>query len=134
MSDLSNAPAKAWQSRAGLAVMLIVIAFLVLDGTMKVLKLPVVLEASASLGWPLATARPLGIILLSVTALYAIPKTRLIGALLLTAYLGGSVATHMRIGNPLWTHILFGVYVGILAWAGLVLRDRRALSLFLGRG
>lgn len=133
MSGLSDVPAKAWQSRTGLALMLIVIAFLVLDGTMKVLELPVVLEASASLGWPAATARPLGIILLTTTALYSIPKTRLIGALLLTAYLGGSVATHTRIGNPLATHILFGVYVGILAWVGIVLRDRRALSLFLGR-
>lgn len=134
MSTSPNPLGDIWRSRAGLALMLIVIAFLVLDGSMKVLELPVVLEASAALGWPSSSARPLGILLLTTTALYAIPRTRLLGTLLLTAYLGGAVATHSRVGNPFWTHIMFGAYVGMAAWGGVILQDRRAQSLFLGRG
>jgi len=102
----------------------LVIAFLLMDATMKVLALPVVLEASGPLGFPgAAMARGLGIVLLLCTLLYAAPQTAVLGAILLTGYLGGAAATHVRVGSPLFTHVLFGVYLGLLLWAGLYLRD-----------
>lgn len=129
--ESSATPSKAAQ-RSGWILSGLVIAFLVMDATMKLLALPVVTEASAALGWPndAGTARLLGAILLSITALYAIRRTSILGAILLTGYLGGAVATHARIGSPLFTHILFGVYLGIAAWAGLYLRNPKLRDLF----
>jgi hypothetical protein len=93
--------------------------------------LPIVAETSAQLGWPSdsATIYLLGALLLGSTLLYAVPRTALLGAILLTGYLGGAVATHVRIGSPLFSHILFGVYIGILVWGGLWLRDPRVRAL-----
>jgi hypothetical protein len=76
-----------------------------------------------------ALARALGIITVACTALYAIPPTSILGAILLTGYLGGAVASHVRIGNPLFTHVLFGVYLGVMLWGGLWLRDRNLRAL-----
>jgi hypothetical protein len=110
---------------SGLAIM-----FLLMAATMKLLALPVVLEASAPLGFPgAAMTRELGIILLVWTALYIAPRTTVLGAILLTGYLGGAVATHVRVGSPLVTHILFGVYLGVFVWGGLYLRDPRIRAL-----
>jgi hypothetical protein len=101
----------------------LVIAFMLMDAIMKLLALPVVLEAGSALGLPgVDMARGLGILLLLCTVLYAAPRTSVLGAVLATGYLGGAVATHVRIGTPLFSHILFGVYVGVLMWAGLYLR------------
>jgi hypothetical protein len=101
----------------------LVIAFMLMDAIMKLLALPVVLEAGSALGLPgIDMARGLGILLLLCTVLYAAPRTSVLGAVLATGYLGGAVATHVRIGTPLFSHILFGVYVGVLMWAGLYLR------------
>jgi hypothetical protein len=112
------------------AMSAIVIAFLLMDATMKLLALPVVLEAGAPLGFPGAqVARRLGAVLLACTLLYAAPRTSVLGAILLTGYLGGSVATHVRVGSPLFTHALFGVYLGVLLWGGLCLRDAALRSL-----
>jgi hypothetical protein len=100
------------------------IAFLLVDAAMKLLALPVVLETGAPLGFAGVTmARGLGALLLACTLLYAAPQTAVLGAILLTGYLGGAVATHVRVGDPLFTHILFGVYLGVLLWLGLYLRD-----------
>jgi hypothetical protein len=117
--------------RAGWGLSGIVIAFLVMDSTMKLLALPVVTQASAALGWPddAGTARLLGALLLSITVLYALRRTPILGAILLTGYLGGAVATHARIGSPLLTHTLFGVYLGVLAWGGLYLRKPKLREL-----
>jgi hypothetical protein len=125
------APSKAGQL-SGWILSGLVVAFLVMDATMKLLALPVVTEASVALGWPgdAGTARLLGAILLSITALYAVRRTSILGAILLTGYLGGAVATHARIGSPLLTHILFGVYLGVAAWAGLYLRNPKLRELF----
>ena len=71
----------------------------------------------------------LGLILLICTVLYIAPRTTVLGAILLTAYLGGAVATQLRVGAPLFTHILFGVYLGVLLWGGLWLRDARVRAL-----
>ena len=70
----------------------------------------------------LSMARGLGLLLLACTLLYIVPQTSVLGAILVTAYLGGAVATHVRLGHPLFSHVLFGVYVGILMWGGLALR------------
>jgi hypothetical protein len=117
--------------RTGWVLSGIVVAFLVMDSTMKLLALPVVTQASAGLGWPddAGTARLLGALLLSITVLYAVRRTSILGAILLTGYLGGAVATHARIGSPLLTHTLFGVYLGVLAWAGLYLRNPKLREL-----
>jgi len=72
----------------------------------------------------------LGVILLASTALYAYPRTAILGAILLTGYLGGAVAAHLRLDDPLFTHVLFGVYLGALAWGGLWLRDPALRAVF----
>ena len=106
------------------------IAFLLVDSIMKLLALPVVLQASGALGFVGPDmARGLGIVLVVCTAFYAVPRTAVFGAILLTGYLGGAVAAHLRMGDPLLTHVLFGVYVGMFVWGGLYLRDRRLPTL-----
>ena len=108
----------------------LVIAFLLMDATMKLLALPIVLETQAPLGFVgEGVARGLGVLLLLCTLLYAAPQTAVLGAILLTGYLGGAVVTHVRVGDPLFSHILFGVYLGILLWLGLYLRDARVRAL-----
>jgi len=102
-----------------------VVLFLVVDACMKIVFVTQVRQASVQLGWPTEAVIPLGILLLTCALLYAYPRTAFLGAVLLTGYLGGAVATHWRIGNPLLTHTLFGVYVGVAMWAGLYLRDAR---------
>jgi hypothetical protein len=119
----------AWKLRTGYALCGLVILFMLMDVAMKLMRLPIVLETTALLGWPTDSAMPLGVVLLLCTALYAWPRTCVLGALLLTAYLGGAVATHARIGSPLLSHTLFGVYLGVLLWAGLYLRDPRIRAL-----
>jgi len=108
-------------------------AFFVLDAMGKLLRLEPVLRGSAELGWPATAAMPLGVLLLIGAALYAIPRTALFGAILLTGFLGGAVAAHYRVGSPLFTHVLFGVYVGVIMWAGLALRRRDLRAQLLGR-
>src|SRR5438128_7133513 len=118
-----------WLRRTGFALSGLVILFMLMDSTMKLMGLQIVAEATAQLGWPVSSAMPLGILLLTCTALYAFPRTSVLGAVLLTGYLGGAIATHARIGSPLFTHLLFGVYLGVLLWAGLYLRDPRLRAL-----
>ena len=109
----------------------LVVLFLLMDGGMKLVPLQPVIDTMAQLGWPTdaTTARLLAVLTLVPAALYVWPRTALLGAILLTAYLGGAVATHVRIGSPLFSHILFGVYVGVLMWGGLWLRDPRLRAL-----
>jgi DoxX-like family len=110
------------------------IAFLLLDGAMKLVKPAVVVEGTVALGYSESAIVPLGIVLLGCTVLYALPRTAILGAILLTGYLGGAVATHVRVGDPLFTHILFPTYLGILIWGGLYLRDARVRTLLPVRG
>lgn len=109
----------------------LVIVFMLLDGGMKLVPLDIVIRSSAELGYPASAdfARGLGILCLLCTLLYAVPRTSVLGAILLTAYMGGTVATHLRVGNPLFSHMLFGVYLAVLAWGGLYLRDGRLRAL-----
>jgi hypothetical protein len=112
--------------RTGWVLSGLAIAFLVMDSVMKLLALPVVLRASGEIGFVgEGMARELGVILLVCTVLYAVPATAVLGAVLLTGYLGGAVAAHLRMHDPLLTHVLSGVYGGLLVWGGLYLRDPR---------
>jgi hypothetical protein len=90
---------------------------------------PEVLEASAALQWPNDKMPLVGTILLICTILYVIPRTAIVGAVLLTGYLGGAVASHVRVSNPLFTHTLFPIYVAVFIWLGLYLRDHRLKNL-----
>ncbi|MGY5775787.1 DoxX family protein [Rhizobium sp. LEGMi135b] len=112
------------QRVAGMILSGLVIAFLVFDGVIKLVPLPVVTETMAALGYSAdpALARLLGIITLGCAILYAIPRTSVLGAVLLTGLLGGAIATHLRVGSPIFSHLLFGVYLGVIAWGGLYLR------------
>ncbi|MEZ2331601.1 DoxX family protein [Mesorhizobium sp. RCC_202] len=109
----------------------IVVLFMIFDGVIKLPPLAIVTETMTQIGWPadVGTARLLGIIGLVSTALYALPRTSVLGAILLTGYMGGAIATHIRIGNPLFSHTLFGVYLGIILWGGLYLRDPKVRAL-----
>jgi hypothetical protein len=122
--------------KSGWIVSGLVSAFLLLDAGMKLLAVQPVLEAGARIGFPgAAMSRGLGALLLACTLLYIAPRTAVLGALLVTAYLGGAVATHVRLGNPLFSHVLFGAYVGVAMWAGLYLREpqlRRLLPFVAG--
>jgi hypothetical protein len=120
-------PAAVWTGRVLSAV---VVLFLAFDGAIKLVPLDVVVETSRQLGIPEDLARTLGILTLAGALLYAIPRTSVLGAVLLTGYLGGAVYVHLRAGSPLFSHLLFGVYLGALMWGGLYLRDPLLRTLF----
>ena len=109
---------------SGLAVL-----FLAFDATMKVLRLPAALEGTSRLGYPTGAILGLGLLQIACLILYLVRRTAVLGAILWTGYLGGAVATHLRVGDPLFSHTLFPVYVGALLWLGLWLRAQRLRSL-----
>ncbi|WP_289297409.1 DoxX family protein [uncultured Reyranella sp.] len=113
-----------WTGRimSGLAVL-----FLLFDGGIKLVPLEIVITTSNEMGLPATEsfARFLGVVTLVCTALYAWPRTALLGAVLLTGLFGGAIATHLKLDSPLFSHTLFGLYLGILVWGGLWLRDPR---------
>ena len=110
---------------AGIALTALPVAFLTLDALMKVVKIAPVVEASARIGYGESTLRPIGLVLLASLALYLVRRTSVLGAVLVTAYLGGAVATHVRLGDPIFTHTLSPVYFAVFLWLGLYLRDTR---------
>jgi len=120
----SSAPSKGsiWTGRV---LSILVILSLTFDAVLKFLKPPPVAEAFSHLGLPFGLSVPIGIILLFCTLLYAIPQTSILGAILLTGYLGGAVLTHLRVGDPLASHILFPLYLAIVLWLALYLREVR---------
>ena len=115
-----------WTGRvlSGLAI-----AFLLFDSVLKVLKLPAAVEGTVQLGYPESVIVVIGGIELVCLVLYATPRTAVLGAILLTGYLGGAIATHLRIGSPLFTHTLFPIYVAALIWGGIFLREHRLRDL-----
>ena len=115
-----------WTGRVMSAV---VVLFLLMDSSMKLMRIAPVLEAQAQLGYPDADARLLGVIVLVCALLYAFPRTAILGAILTTGLLGGAIASHLRIESPLFSHTLFGVYLGLLAWGGLFFQDQRLRAL-----
>lgn len=108
-----------------------VVAFLLLDGVIKLVPIAPVTETLRQLGFTVTDdlARGIGVLTLLCAILYAIPRTSVLGAILLTGLLGGAMATHLRADSPLFTHLLFGFYVGVIAWLGLWLRDPRLRGL-----
>lgn len=118
--------AQLWTGRvlSGLCVL-----FLAVDAVVKIVLLQPVRDGTLELGYPVEVIVPLGVVLLMSTILYAIPGTAVLGAILVTGYLGGAVATHVRVSHPLLTHTLFPVWLGIVLWGGLWLRDPRLRAL-----
>jgi hypothetical protein len=122
--DIPRAQAVTGRVLSGLAIL-----FLLFDAIGKVLRPPQVVEGTTQLGWPASALLTLGVIQLICVAAYVWPRTAVFGAILWTGYLGGAIATHLRIGNPLFSHVLFPIYVAALLWGGLWLRDRRLRAL-----
>ena len=115
-----------WVGRivSGLAVL-----FLLFDSLIKELRQAPAVEGTIALGYPATVVLPIGLIELVCLVLYVIPRTSVVGAILLTGYLGGAIATHVRVGSPLLSHTLFPIYVALLIWGGLYLRDARLRTL-----
>jgi hypothetical protein len=109
----------------------LVILFMLFDGAIKLVPWPIVTETMEKIGYGSSEslARILGFITVACTVLYAIPPTSILGAILLTGYLGGAMASHVRIGSPLFSHILFGFYLGVMMWVGLWLRNNSLRAL-----
>lgn len=126
--SLSDSRGLLWTGRimSGLVVL-----FLLFDGAIKLPPIAVVPETLDQLGYgtSIALARGLGVMTLICAALYAWPRTAVLGAILLTGLYGGAMATHLRVGSPLFSHLLFGFYLGLLTWGGLYLRDPRLRAL-----
>ena len=118
---------KLWAGRIMSAV---AVLFLLFDAIIKLIKPPAVVESFNHLGYPESLALSVGMLELVCVAVYVIPRSAVLGATLLTGYLGGAIATHLRVGNPLFSHILFPTYVGALVWGGLLLREDRLRALF----
>jgi len=119
-------PARLWTARicAGLAT-----AFLLFDTTLKVLMLGPAVQGTTELGFPGQAVLWIGLIELACLVLYLVPRTAPIGAVLFTGYLGGAIATHVRLENPLFSHTLFPLYVAVLVWLPLYLGDPRVRAL-----
>ena len=117
------------RSTAGYVLTGLVAAFLTFDTVMKLLQLAPAVQGTTELGYPAGTVVVIGAIELVCLVLYLIPRTSVLGALVLTGYLGGAIATHLRVGSPLPTHTLFPIYVALLVWGGLYLRESRLREL-----
>ena len=103
--------------------------FLTFDTVLKVLRLDLAVQGTTELGYPAAAVLWIGVIELVCLACYLVPRTSVLGAVLLTGYLGGAIATHVRVGSPILTHILFPIYVAVMVWGGLYLRETRLREL-----
>jgi hypothetical protein len=128
MSTTSSAAVPEVSVRArwgGRLVTAIAVAFLIFDAVIKVLSLPIAVTATTELGYPVSVIPVIGLIEVVCLALYLWPATSLLGAVLWVGYLGGAVATHVRAGSPLLSHVLFPIYIAGLLWAGLWLRRQR---------
>lgn len=118
------------QRRTGWGISGLIGAFLLFDVFGKFAKPAQVVEGFARSGWPIELSVPIGAVLLACTVIYFIPRTSVLGAILLTGYLGGAVATNLRLQNPLFTLTLAPVYFGVLIWVGLWLREPRLRGVF----
>lgn len=116
---------------AGWVLSGLVTLFLLFDGGIKLVPIQPVIDTLSALGYPADAgfARGLGLLTLACAVLYAIPRTAVLGAILTTGLLGGAIATHLRVGSPVFSHLLFGVYLGLFVWGGLYLRDERLRKL-----
>jgi len=119
----STAPVSSKQLWAGRIMSAVPVLFLLFDSVIKLMKIDAVVKGFGELGYSPDLAVGIGMLLLACVILYVIPPTSILGAILLTGYLGGAVATQVRVGNPLFSHVLFPTYVGALIWGGLYLRE-----------
>jgi len=128
---IQTVPVSSKARWAGYTLSGLVVLFLVFDGVIKLVPLAVVTDSMAELGYSASgnLARGLGALTLVCALLYAIPRTSVLGAILLTGLLGGAIATHLRVDSPIFSHMLFGLYLGLMAWGGLYLRDERLRAL-----
>ncbi|MBY0495069.1 MAG: DoxX family protein [Cyanobacteria bacterium] len=113
------------QYRTGIVLTALPVMFLIFDSVIKFSGMPIVSQSMTELGYPVDAALTIGLIEIVCLALYVVPRTSVLGAVLLTGYLGGAIATHVRVGNPLFSHVLFPTYIAALLWAGLFLREQR---------
>ena len=120
-------PSRTWVRKAGIIISVLVTAFLIFDAAGKLAGLPQVKEGTQALGFPPGQAMVMGIVLAICVVAYVIPRTAVLGALGITAYLGGAVTANMRVEAPLFSHTLFAVYLGVLMWVGLVMRRTELL-------
>ena len=130
MSDVdqsgSVSTGRQWAARIMYAL---AVLFLLFDGTIKIIRHPMAVQGTARLGYPEGSVAVIGLILLSCLVVYVIPRSAVLGAVLLTGYLGGAVATNLRVGAPLVSNTLFPIYLAILVWGPLWLRDARVRAL-----
>jgi hypothetical protein len=113
------------ERRTAYVLTTLAVLFLTFDTVIKLLRLAPAVQGTVALGYPEHAVAVIGAIELVCLALYLVPQTAVLGAVIFTGYLGGAVATHLRIGNPLLSHTLFPIYVAALLWGGLYLRDPR---------
>jgi hypothetical protein len=122
----AQAPAGRWMMRTGRVVSGFIALFMVMDGALRAAHFAPYVQGTVQFGYPAHLATPIGVVLLACTLLYAVPRTAVLGAILLTAYLGGATATHVRVEDPSFA---FAVVFGVLVWAGLYLREPRLRAL-----
>lgn len=127
--DIQTTPSKA-RLYTGYTLTALAILFLLMDACFKFTTAPQVVEAQTQLGFPMHLTPGIGVVALICLALYAIPSTSVLGALLFTGYLGGAIALHLRVDNPLFSHTLFPIYIALFIWGGIWLRDRGLRELF----
>ena len=125
-------PVPPWRRRIGLVLSALAIVFFLLDALGKLMQVEPVIKGTVELGWPASAIVPLGVLLLIGAVLYTLPRTAVLGAIYLTGFLGGAIATHYRIGSPLLTHVLFGLYVALIMWGGLALRNPAVSTILSG--
>ena len=128
-SSIHTAPSSNKRIWAGRIVSALPVLFLLFDGTIHIMRIPAVVAGFAQAGFPISTAVPIGIIEIVCIILYVIPRTSVLGAIFLTGYLGGAVATNVRQQLPMLGYVLAPVYVALFLWGGLWLRDDRIRSL-----
>ena len=126
-APIVRAPGRVWTGRVLSAL---AVSFLAFDAVIKLVVAPPVVQTFGQLGWPVHLAVTVGVLELACLAVYVVPRLSVVGAVLLTGYLGGAIATHVRVGNPLASHVLFPTYVAAMLWGGLYLRDARVRALF----
>jgi hypothetical protein len=127
--DIETAPSKS-RLYTGYAFTTLAILFLLIDACMKFTTNVHVVEAQKQLGFPIQLTPGIGVLALICLVLYAIPSTSVFGALLFTGYLGGAIALHLRVDNPLFSHILFPIYIALFIWGGIWLRNRNLREVF----
>jgi hypothetical protein len=130
MNSLTQTNRLSW---AGRIISALPILFLLFDSAIKFTNIQPVVDSFTQLGYLPSIAVAIGLLELACIVVYVVPRTSIFGAILLTGYLGGAIATHVRVGNPLFSHVLFPIYVAAPLWGGLLLRDERLRALLFPR-